>query len=87
MTWLTKLRAWMAPQSAACPSVATVPVAEWIASIRAAKLSYCGPPKLENIAEALQLVQAARVPGRYVEAGVALGGLCFFEDFLAYVLF
>lgn len=74
MTWLTKLRAWMAPQAAPRPSVANVPVAEVIASIRAARLSYCGAPKLENIAEALQLVQAARVPGRYLEAGVALGG-------------
>lgn len=45
-----------------------------IADIRAAKLSYCGPPKLENIAEALLRVRGENVPGRYVEAGVALGG-------------
>ena len=45
-----------------------------IADIRAAKLSYCGPPKLENITEALLRVRSENVPGRYVEAGVALGG-------------
>jgi hypothetical protein len=45
-----------------------------IAAIRAANLSYCGPPKLENVAEAAQLVRAANVSGRWLEAGVALGG-------------
>ncbi len=45
-----------------------------IAAIRAAKLSYCGPPKLENITEALLRIRSENVPGRYVEAGVALGG-------------
>jgi predicted O-methyltransferase YrrM len=49
-------------------------VAQWIAAIRAANLSYCGPPKLENLAEAALAVRAARVPGAWLEAGVALGG-------------
>jgi len=47
---------------------------QWIAEIRAANLSYCGPPKLENLAEAGRLVQAAGVVGSWLEAGVALGG-------------
>ena len=45
-----------------------------IKEIRAANLSYCGPPKLENIAEAVMTVRRDRVPGGYLEAGVALGG-------------
>lgn len=45
-----------------------------IDSIRAARLTYCGPPKLENLALAMREVQAAGVTGDYVEAGVALGG-------------
>ncbi len=49
-------------------------VEQTIARIRAARLSYCGPPKLENIAQALLQVRADGVPGRYIEAGVALGG-------------
>jgi asparagine synthase (glutamine-hydrolysing) len=49
-------------------------VAQWIAAIRAANLSYCGPPKLENLAAAALQVRAARVPGSWLEAGVALGG-------------
>ena len=32
-------------------------------------------PKLENIAEAVLAVRAASVPGAYLEAGVALGGI------------
>lgn len=42
--------------------------------IRTDALSYCGPPKLENIAEAVHQVQRGKVPGVYLEAGVALGG-------------
>lgn len=45
-----------------------------IGQIRAASLSYCGPPKLENIAEGLLSIRNAGVSGRYIEAGVALGG-------------
>ncbi len=45
-----------------------------IASIRASHLSYCGPPKLENLARALVSVRVAGIRGHYVEAGVALGG-------------
>ncbi len=49
-------------------------VQRWIDDIRAANLSYCGPPKLENLAAAARLVRDARVPGAWLEAGVALGG-------------
>jgi len=54
------------------PDAATVETA--IAEIRAANLSYCGRPKLENIAEAVLRVRSDNVPGGYIEAGVALGG-------------
>jgi hypothetical protein len=54
------------------PDAATI--TQWIREIRAANLSYCGPPKLENLAEAGQLVRAAGVEGCWIEAGVALGG-------------
>jgi hypothetical protein len=56
----------VAPDGAAVSAV--------IAAIRAANLSYCGPPKLENIAEAALQVRAAHVRGSWLEAGVALGG-------------
>ena len=49
-------------------------VAQIIANIRAANLSYCGRPKLENIAETLLELRRNRVPGELLEAGVALGG-------------
>lgn len=49
-------------------------IQQLIADIRAANLSYCGPPKLENIAEAVLAVRRENVVGRYIEAGVALGG-------------
>ena len=58
----------------AAPPPDAAAMAKTIASIRAGKLSYCGPPKLENIAEALLRVRNEKVPGRYIEAGVALGG-------------
>lgn len=45
-----------------------------IARIRAARLTYCGPPKLENIARLVQDVAAAGITGDFIEAGVALGG-------------
>ncbi|MFN6194717.1 MAG: TylF/MycF/NovP-related O-methyltransferase, partial [Planctomycetota bacterium] len=67
-----RLRGLFAAGAAAPPDAAAV--AATIAAIRAANLSYCGPPKLENIAEAALAVRAARVPGRWLEAGVALGG-------------
>lgn len=67
-----RLRCLFAAGAAAPPDAAAV--AATIAAIRAANLSYCGPPKLENIAEAALAVRAARVPGRWLEAGVALGG-------------
>jgi predicted O-methyltransferase YrrM len=69
-TWLQRLRTWLGGS----PPADAATVAAWIAEIRAANLSYCGPPKLENIAEAMLSVRAARVRGRYLEAGVALGG-------------
>jgi hypothetical protein len=49
-------------------------VEEIIARIRSANLSYCGKPKLENIAEAVLAVRQTGVPGGFLEAGVALGG-------------
>jgi hypothetical protein len=67
-----RLRSLFAASATAPPDAAAV--AATIAAIRAANLSYCGPPKLENIAEAALAVRAARVPGRWLEAGVALGG-------------
>jgi predicted O-methyltransferase YrrM len=45
-----------------------------IARIRAAHLTYCGPPKLENLAALIQEVTASKVAGDVIEAGVALGG-------------
>lgn len=45
-----------------------------VAAIRAANLSYCGPPKLENLVEAAARVRAKGVRGSWIEAGVALGG-------------
>jgi len=45
-----------------------------IESIRSKNLSYCGFPKLENIAAVVQSVEQQRVPGMFIEAGVALGG-------------
>jgi hypothetical protein len=51
-----------------------VDAAALIKEIRAKNLTYCGFPKLENIAEAVQAVEAKRVPGAFLEAGVALGG-------------
>jgi len=45
-----------------------------IAEIRAARLTYCGPPKLENLSHAVRQVVRERVPGDFIEAGVALGG-------------
>lgn len=45
-----------------------------IASIRGDSLSYCGKPKLENIAEAILTLRQEGIEGDYLEAGVALGG-------------
>lgn len=45
-----------------------------IARIRAACLTYCGPPKLENIAALAAAVSEAGIAGDFIEAGVALGG-------------
>lgn len=61
--------------TAAAPPIPTMAEAEaMIARIRGGNLSYCGKPKLENIAEAVLDVRKAGVPGGYLEAGVALGG-------------
>jgi hypothetical protein len=60
------------PNSWPVPDAATVKNA--IAEIRASNLSYCGRPKLENIAEAVLRVRSDHVSGAYIEAGVALGG-------------
>lgn len=45
-----------------------------IAQVRAANLTYCGPPKLENVVEAAERVLSEGVEGDFIEAGVALGG-------------
>jgi len=49
-------------------------ITKLIAEIRASNLSYCGPPKLENIAEAALRVSNEGIRGIFIEAGVALGG-------------
>lgn len=45
-----------------------------IAAVRTAKLTYCGQPKMENLARAALKVVNDGVPGDFIEAGVALGG-------------
>ena len=45
-----------------------------IATVREANLTYCGKPKLENLARAARAVVNDGVPGDFLEAGVALGG-------------
>ncbi len=45
-----------------------------IQRIRAANLTYCGPPKLENLLDAAVRVRTEGVAGDFLEAGVALGG-------------
>ena len=63
------------PPTRSAPSLPTkVEISQLISIIRAKNLSYCGPPKLENLAAAVCTVRAAGVPGNYLEAGVALGG-------------
>jgi predicted O-methyltransferase YrrM len=70
ISWLQRMRDWLAPAAPPPDAEATAV----IAAIRAANLSYCGAPKLENIAEAAAAIVAARVRGSWIEAGVALGG-------------
>ncbi len=67
-----RLRGLFAAPADLPPDAAAVTAA--IAAIRGANLSYCGPPKLENIAEAAVAVRTAGVRGSWLEAGVALGG-------------
>jgi hypothetical protein len=55
-------------------SVSSVEVGAIISAIRSSFLTYCGPPKLENLADAIRRVQQDKVSGIYLEAGVALGG-------------
>jgi predicted O-methyltransferase YrrM len=70
-----RVRAWLLRERAAAePAPTAADVQRLIAGIRAANLTYCGPPKLENLAEAATLVRTTKVPGRWIEAGVALGG-------------
>jgi Macrocin-O-methyltransferase (TylF) len=45
-----------------------------IAQIRERRLTYCGPPKLENVCETIERLTARNVKGCFVEAGCALGG-------------
>ena len=50
-------------------------VSETIRFLRANALTYCGRPgKLEVVHEAAKRVEAAHVPGIFLEAGVAMGG-------------
>lgn len=49
-------------------------LAQVIAAVREARLTYCGRPKMENLARAAQQVIADKVQGDFLEAGVALGG-------------
>lgn len=45
-----------------------------IAQVRAKSLTYCGRPKLENLRDAAIQLRRDKVPGAFIEAGVALGG-------------
>jgi hypothetical protein len=45
-----------------------------VARIRSSRLTYCGPPKLENLVTAIREVRLNDVVGDFIEAGVALGG-------------
>lgn len=45
-----------------------------ISQIREDRLSYCGPPKLENLANAVKIIRNEKIEGDFLEAGVALGG-------------
>jgi hypothetical protein len=72
---MKKLLARLFGQPASKPAIPTLAEAEaMIARIRGDNLSYCGKPKLENIAEAVLTVRQSGVLGAYLEAGVALGG-------------
>jgi hypothetical protein len=42
--------------------------------IRADRITYCSYPKLENICRVVDQLRRKKVPGIYIEAGVALGG-------------
>ena len=72
LSFLTRLRKSWTQADQILPEPHTV--AKLIADIRAANLSYCGRPKLENLAEAAMRVRREKVPGCFLEAGVALGG-------------
>src|SRR5262249_29383124 len=76
---LQRLRGWLGAggPGAVAPDdgpLSPAAVAELLAVIRGATLPYGGPPKLEQTADAALGVRGERVPGRFVEAGVALGG-------------
>lgn len=75
-TLITRLRGLLKVTTS--PVLPALPEAEdvkrLISEIRAANLSYCGPPKLENIADAVLQMRRDEIPGLYLEAGVALGG-------------
>jgi hypothetical protein len=45
-----------------------------IAQVRAKSLTYCGRPKLENLRDVAIKIRYEKVPGVFIEAGVALGG-------------
>lgn len=56
------------------PNDVRLPIATLLADLRTSHLTYVGMRKLKNLAWAAYSVREARVPGIYVEAGVALGG-------------
>jgi Macrocin-O-methyltransferase (TylF) len=49
-------------------------IAQLVAEVRAENLTYCGRPKLENLVLSAFRVCDEKVPGVFLEAGVALGG-------------
>ena len=49
-------------------------IARLVAAVRSENLTYCGRPKLENLVLAAFRVSDEKVPGVFLEAGVALGG-------------
>jgi O-methyltransferase len=49
-------------------------ISKLISDVRQAHLTYCGPPKLENLRDGVLRVVSENVRGDFIEAGVALGG-------------
>lgn len=47
-----------------------------IDSIRFNNLTYLSAPKLQKLAQTCIAIQEKNIPGKFIEAGCALGGLC-----------